>query len=303
MSPFPVLLGLSFATAADAGMWCETNIQGLRLVGSEIHPGEPIGADSWDACTDECRKEPTCAFIDYNTDTQECYPKSAMGGYSTQYGAWLCGHCYRGSDPPPVVPHSQCKHKDNSCSMTDLCCATTGSTLACDMAHGSGGTCVAVSDALLHGVTGSFIASAVFLSIAAAYLLLGTLYGLASGERGSRILPNATFWATVGGLVRDGISFSVSRGKPAPERLLAPVPSPPKEQRNRTGDTAPPQQAIMTGKPPQTAKEGVPGGKAGRGGRHLPLHYAASQGAAETLAGEWAFPTTCRHPACHTHIM
>ncbi len=58
---------------------------------------------------------------------------------------------------------------------------------------------------------------------ATAYVALGTLYGVqAQGKRGLTALPNYHFWAELGGLVKDGVSFVT--GNNAKGRQYAPVP-------------------------------------------------------------------------------
>ena len=66
-----------------------------------------------------------------------------------------------------------------------------------------------------------------FGSVAGAYLVSGTYYGVAVQKKsGIAALPNAGFWMELGGLVKDGMAFTVSGGtaKGIPRQPYAAVP-------------------------------------------------------------------------------
>ena len=67
-----------------------------------------------------------------------------------------------------------------------------------------------------------------FGTLAGAYLVSGTYYGMAvQNKSGMAALPNAGFWREVGGLVKDGMTFTLSggtaKGVPPPQQY-APIP-------------------------------------------------------------------------------
>ena len=218
-----VRLAVFGALAADARAqtWCETNFRGFKTGGDEL--GAPVEADSWDACTEECAKQERCAWIDWNSDSKDCIVKSGQGGAPQMGNGWICGHCHHAEDPPPPSPQAACKHEGEPCSLTDLCCTAGALTCSLGGASPTAGTCVEVSAGLLHGFGWSYYFSAALLATGLVYVVCGSLLGFAvRGRRGTRALPNHELWAQVGGLVRDGASFTLRGGaQPDTEPLLA----------------------------------------------------------------------------------
>lgn len=209
----------ALVAGAHGKTWCETNFKGFKTGGGELGP--PVQADSWDACAEECGKEPRCGWIDWNSETLDCVVKSGQGGAPQMGNGWMCGYCHHAEDPPPPAPQSQCGHEGDPCSLTDLCCTEVSLTCSLGGASPTTGTCDEVSEELLRGIGWSYYFSAALLSAAFLYLVGGSLAGLATGRRGSAALPNASLWAEVGGLVRDGASYSVRGGTGRTEPLIA----------------------------------------------------------------------------------
>ena len=61
----------ALVAGAPSKTWGETNFKGFKTGGGELGP--PVQADSWDACAEECGKEPRCGWIDSrNSETLDC---------------------------------------------------------------------------------------------------------------------------------------------------------------------------------------------------------------------------------------
>ena len=92
----------ALVAGAHGKTWCETNFKGFKTGGGELGP--PVQADSWDACAEECGKEPRCGWIDWNSETLDCVVKSGQGGAPQMGNGWMCGYCHNAEDPPLPAP-------------------------------------------------------------------------------------------------------------------------------------------------------------------------------------------------------